>query len=259
MRDAGGPRQGGRELKGLRVFAIAVLSSAALFCAVWAVVTLLRGHYLTTFVAVVGAVFALAPLRIWILMPHVVARGSVGAAGTVIRPDRRVDALMLVCLVAGTVGMGCFGVFGMMGKLDIPLPSEIARHYASIFIPPAVICLIALWLMALCRGIAYVRLTPDGFTFMEIFSAKRGEWSQVIDVTDEAPDRPQDKSPLVMHMANGEREILKESALYTPGGRALLELVRFYWEHPEDRAELSDGRALERLRNTQVAFGPGIF
>jgi hypothetical protein len=33
----------------------------------------------------------------------------------------------------------------------------------------------------------------------------------------------------------------------TPDGTALRELVRFYWEHPESRGELTDGRALKRL------------
>ena len=28
-------------------------------------------------------------------------------------------------------------------------------------------------------------------------------------------------------------------------------MIRHYWKHPENRAELTDGRALERLRNEQ--------
>ncbi|PRC42618.1 hypothetical protein C6A85_000000109565, partial [Mycobacterium sp. ITM-2017-0098] len=34
---------------------------------------------------------------------------------------------------------------------------------------------------------------------------------------------------------------------YTPGGRAVRKLVRFYWQHPECRGELTDGRAAQRL------------
>lgn len=34
---------------------------------------------------------------------------------------------------------------------------------------------------------------------------------------------------------------------YTPGGRAVRKLVRFYWQHPECRDELTDGRAAQRL------------
>lgn len=39
---------------------------------------------------------------------------------------------------------------------------------------------------------------------------------------------------------------------YTPKGTALIELVRFYWRHPEQRTELADGRALERLEVLQL-------
>ena len=38
---------------------------------------------------------------------------------------------------------------------------------------------------------------------------------------------------------------------YAPNGAALYWMVRHYWKHPEDRAELTDGRALERLRTEQ--------
>jgi hypothetical protein len=36
---------------------------------------------------------------------------------------------------------------------------------------------------------------------------------------------------------------------YPPEGRALRRIVHCYWKHPENRHELTDGRALERLRN----------
>jgi hypothetical protein len=34
-----------------------------------------------------------------------------------------------------------------------------------------------------------------------------------------------------------------------PNGAALYWMIRHYWLHPENRIELTDGRALERLRN----------
>jgi hypothetical protein len=33
----------------------------------------------------------------------------------------------------------------------------------------------------------------------------------------------------------------------TPDGTALRDLVRYYWQRSEDRAELADGRAVKRL------------
>lgn len=235
-----------------------ILGGATLVCLLWAIATLLRGSYLTTFVALASALFWFAPLAVWIIMPGVVARGTADAAGTTIRPDGRVDALMLVCVVAGIVGLGSFGVLGSMNKLDIPLPPDIGPMYAFAFVGPAGMFLVALWLTVKRRGIGYVRLTLDGFEFVLAFSRKTGEWSQVTAVTGEAPDRPQAKSPLVMIMADGEKKMLDESALFTPGGRALLELMRFYWQHPECRTELTDGRALQRLHDTQLELGPGV-
>jgi hypothetical protein len=41
--------------------------------------------------------------------------------------------------------------------------------------------------------------------------------------------------------------VLVPSGAMTPEGTALRELVRFYWQHPESRGELSDGGALKRL------------
>jgi hypothetical protein len=34
---------------------------------------------------------------------------------------------------------------------------------------------------------------------------------------------------------------------YTSGGTALRRLVRYYWINPDQRAELTDGKAIERL------------
>lgn len=245
-------------MKALRVFSMALLGGAALFCVFWAIVALVQGSYSTALVALGGAVFVIAALSAWIIMPTVEPRGSADAAGTTVRIDARVDVLLFVCVVAGTIAMGSFSVLGAMGRLQLPLPKDIGSLYALVFLGPTGVFLVATWLTIRRRGMGYVRLTLDGFEFVEAFSAKRGAWSQVVGVTDEVPDGPQAKSPLVMLMADGRKVILKESALYTPGGRALLSLMRFYWQHPGDRAEFTDGRALERLHNIHVELGPGM-
>jgi hypothetical protein len=50
-----------------------------------------------------------------------------------------------------------------------------------------------------------------------------------------------DKKPIVVKNASG----------YAPSGAALYWMIRHYCRHPENRAELTDGRALERLRTEQ--------
>lgn len=217
-----------------------------------------RGSY-PSCIGASGLVICLSAVLVaWIIKPNVMARATFNVAGTTIRPDHRVDKVTIVCLVAGAMSLGSLGVLGVTGNLDFPMPPDIARMYTLIFVVAAAGFFVAIGCVAWRRGIGYVRLTVDGFEFVETFRARRGEWSQVTAVTNENPGRRQDKSPLVMVMENGELTILSESAWYTPGGWALLELMRYYWQHPDYRVELSDGRAVERLHQTQVEFGSGF-
>ncbi|WKG04391.1 hypothetical protein [Mycolicibacterium sp. HK-90] len=231
---------------------MAILGLMALACAVWAILALLRGHYATALVAFGATIFWLAPLLLWCIMPSVVAWGQSDPQGTTVRVDKRADALLSICVLAGFLALGSVGVLGAMNKLDLPLPPDIGPMFAMAFLGPAAVFLVAVWLTARRGGIGYIRLTPDGFKFVEAFSTSAGEWAQVIDVTDKAPADFSARSPLVMVMADGEARIIKESALYSRDGEAIVQFVRFYWHHPENRAELTDGRALERLRAVQL-------
>ena len=56
---------------------------------------------------------------------------------------------------------------------------------------------------------------------------------------------------MVITMEGGSTLLFEAPGIYTERGTALVELVRFYWQHPEQRAELTDGRALQRLRQLQ--------
>jgi hypothetical protein len=52
---------------------------------------------------------------------------------------------------------------------------------------------------------------------------------------------------ITVELANGKTAALSNAENYATDGNALRELIRFYWQHPEHRVELSDGRAQERL------------
>ena len=54
---------------------------------------------------------------------------------------------------------------------------------------------------------------------------------------------------MVLRLRDGKEEIISVADIYVPGGVALYWLVRHYWRHPEDRTELVDTRAKERLRD----------
>lgn len=236
----------------LRIFSMSFLGLAAFACLAWAGFSLARGHYLTAAIACGAMIFWAAPLRLWFIMPKVVAWGTYDAEGTTVRVDRRVDVLLFIAVLFGAVSLGSAGILGAMNKLDIPLPPDIGPMFAGPFVAPALVFLVALFLTAKRGGIGSLRLTADGFRFVEAFSTIAGTWSQVTDVTSQAPaDRPAN-SPLVMVMTDGQIKMLKESALYTRDGHAILQFVTFYWSNPDSRVELTDGRALERLRTLQL-------
>jgi hypothetical protein len=52
-------------------------------------------------------------------------------------------------------------------------------------------------------------------------------------------------------LRDGTEKTIDGAYLYVPNGAGLYWMVRHYWRHPEDRVELIDHRALERLRDGQ--------
>ncbi|MDV3125658.1 hypothetical protein M1247_12095 [Mycobacterium sp. 21AC1] len=244
-------------MKAIRIFSMVALGLPTLASIAWAIVTLVHGEYLTTLVALGSGAFWFLGLLTWILLPTAVAWGISDATGTTIRIDKRIEAVVLLGVATGTVALGLLAGFGAAGKLAIPLPPDISRMYALVFAGPAVVCLLLVVVTLRRPGISRIRLTPTGFEFAEVFSTKAGAWSEVTDVTSVVPDDTAARSPLVMAMANDKARIVKDSALFTPDGRALLEFVRFYWQHPENRGELADGLALQRLQTVQGEVKPG--
>jgi hypothetical protein len=93
----------------------------------------------------------------------------------------------------------------------------------------------------------YLRLTRDGFEIAQGWRPQSGEWAQVKEITDEAPGQTAPSpSTIVVIMADGSAPTMA-AASFTPDGAALRQMVRFYWLNPDRRAELTDGKAIERL------------
>lgn len=234
-------------------FGVIFAGGFGILCSVWAVVTAGRGEYLTTIVVLgfAGFCFGLVVPFIIVRSGKVTARAEVDATGTTIRPDRNVEVLTEAWVLAGIVGMGLFAIFQPVGKLDIPVPHTMRYYLPFMSAAGAVMGAPLLWRMAKRGGTKYLRLTPDGFEFEEGSSSTSGEWAQLKGVTDQAPGKPPPAySAIVMVMSDGQTPTLA-AASFTPGGKALRELVSFYWQHPERRSELTDGEALVRLRNEQ--------
>ncbi|ORA35479.1 hypothetical protein BST20_17990 [Mycobacterium branderi] len=210
-----------------------------------------NGEYLSAIMALGLAACCCAIFGIWLTVGNPVPRGTFDSAGTTIRPDRRIELLMITVTLTGIFGMGMFGALQLTGKLDIPIRRDAYPLLAASLGAGAVILLLWLGWVIKRGGNSYLRLTVDGFEFASGFRSPKGKWHKVVAVTDEVPDKPKVWSPLVMVMADGTFRTLEAAGTYTPGGRALREMVRFYWQHPDYRFELTDGRALERLRNEE--------
>jgi hypothetical protein len=242
-------------MKSLAVAVLGVIffGGFGILCLVWAAVTLQRGEYLTaiTVMGFAGFCFGLVVPFITVKSGKVTARGAFDAAGTLIRPDRGIDFFVQLSVFGLVVGAGLFALLQPYGKLDIPVGRQ--QRYSVPFMAAATAVMGApyLWQIVKRGGTKYLRLTPDGFEFAAGLSSPGGEWVEVRDVTDQPPGKAALKySAIVMVMSDGKTPSLAAGS-FTPDGKALRQLVRFYWQHPEHRPELTDGRALQRLSNEQ--------
>jgi len=238
----------------VKALVIAVLSviffgGFGILCIVWAAIALGRGEYLTAIVVLgfAGSCSGLVIPFIKVVPGRVTPRGTTDGAATMIRPDRGIDIPIQASLFCSVVAMGLFAIFWPLGRLDIPVPHSF--RFSLPFMSAAGAVMGAPMLYGFLRrgGTKCLRLTPNGFEFGQGLSSSSGKWAQVKDITDRVPGQPTPSySAIVVVMADGQTPTLAAGS-YTPGGQALREMVRFYWQHPEHRAELTDGRALARL------------
>ncbi len=238
----------------MKVLPIAILSG--LFCgtlgtlgAIWAVLNFVRGEFLTAVVTlgVSAFCFGLIIPFVKIVPGKVTPRGEFDGAGITVRPDRGIDIPIQISLLGLVVASALIAIFLPPGKLDIPVPPAMRFSLPFVSAVIAVTGAPMLWRNLRRGSTKYLRLTPDGFEIVQGWRPQSGDWAQVVDVTDAAPDQSAPTpSAIVVVMSDGSAPSLA-AASSTPDGRALRELVRFYWQHPERRGELTDGQALQRL------------
>lgn len=99
------------------------------------------------------------------------------------------------------------------------------------------------------NGWGYLKLSPEGFEVSNsVTTTASGAWDDVVDVIDQAPKGKTVSCPAVMVMTDGEAQTINSLPTYQVNGAALYWAIRHYWLHPENRGELANGRAIERLR-----------
>jgi hypothetical protein len=236
----------------LIAFGILLGLASAVAAAVWTVQRIQRAEYLTAAITLGGAIFALCFGLIGVrgqFMPAPL-RGNSDSEGIVLLPDPIRVWLACIAFAAAVPSGFLYVIFVPQGVVDLPL-SRGQQIFSPILIGMLVFFAASgLIAMARRRGTGHLRLTPYGFELVDIFFTQRGSWDDVCDITDEAEDK-QARHPIVFVMKDAKPIVVKNASGYAPGGAALYWMVRHYWRHSNDRSELTDGRALDRLRAEQ--------
>ena len=225
-----------------------VFAPFGVFCTAWTFIFVSRGEYLS---AVVALGFAFLTLGL-VLMLAIVASRKVQPrvrreeGGIMVRPDRRVDNLLMASTFGGFLAMAFYAIFAPLDMIAIRVQRNDERYFVFACAAAVLVGIFSLVQIIRRRGTNYVRMTADGLEMGNTVSSAERSWNDVTDVADRAQNSRHPSGTTYIKTAD-ERTRIIPSDWYTPGGYALRELVRFYWKHPEDREELTDGRALQRI------------
>lgn len=230
-------------------FLTLVLVPFGAFCLVWTLRFLGRSEILSALLAFGFAVFALPLVALLgvVVSAKVVPRVTCDGRAITIRPDRKVDGLLMASTAGAFVAMTLYAIFAPLDMLDISVPRNNERYFVIVCAAAVFVGLFSLRQIIRRRGTSYLRLSVEGVETGNTMTSVMRPWGEIADVTDRPRKAKRGNGATYVITDDGHtREI--PSNWYTPAGRALHEMVRFYWEHPQHRDELVDGRAVERLR-----------
>jgi hypothetical protein len=225
------------------------IGALGVFCSVVMVVQVTRGEVPSAAVALGGATFCLGPvIPLFRTVPgRVTPRIRVDGEGTVFRPDPGIDIPMQAAVVGAVVACVLIIILLPAGKLAIPVPPHM-RYSLPFMAGVLAVTGIPMVYRNLLRGsMSYLRLTPTGFELAQDWQPQRGEWASVTDVSAEVPGQKTSTPSTIAFLMTDDSTPWMAAGTLTPEGSALRDLVRFYWQHPEARDELTDGRAALRL------------
>ncbi len=241
--------RGGRTFLKVAIVATAGVAAGYAYLGVAAAT---RGNFLTTAVTIGWAAFLLTFVVAMLLVAggRTAARTTSDATGFTIWPDKRFSIVMLVGVVAAIPSCMLFSVCAPFGVIEFANTriSQSVWPVATGFVAfVGITGLITAWRRG---GVGHVKLTPAMIENADILKTRVFEWDEVVDVADHAESRKARRA-VVLRLRDGHEEIISVADIYLPRGVALYWLVRHYWRHPEDRMELVDARAAERLRDAR--------
>ncbi|ORA32153.1 hypothetical protein BST13_23570 [Mycobacterium aquaticum] len=216
----------------------------------WGLAAASRGDYLTGTVMIgvtVSPLLIVASLVIPVFGRSTV-RTTVDSSGTSLRPGRWFCIFCYVGMVSFIVSGLLFVRFVPTGDLDIPI-SRGMRIFSPMLLASGVVVAILALVSAWRRGgIGYVKLTPAGIDVANIVATKYVEWTDIVEISD-STETKRTRKAIVLRLSDDTEEIIDGADIYVPRGTALYWMVRHYWRHPSDRGELTDSRAVDRLRS----------
>ncbi|WP_156616969.1 hypothetical protein [Mycobacterium sp. 852014-52144_SCH5372336] len=193
-----------------------------------------------------GALVTLATT--WFSSPTKYAKSD--THGTTLRVNPLIAWCWSLTLVGAAIGSVCYFAFVSRGVAELPFATpgrDTVNRYLMITL--LVLSLTGLVAMLRGRGVARLRIGPDVIEHADILRTRTARWADIVDIADVADKRT--RNPIIFVLNDGKPIVVPNADRYEPGFGTLYWMVRHYWKHPEDRLELTDGRALERLRNEQ--------
>lgn len=234
-------------------FIFAILIGGGGFTVVWAAIWFTRGSYLTAALCL-GASLLLFSLLFHFAYPlsgNARPRGEYGPGGTKVRPQRYADLIFSIGLLIGVVSAALFLILSQFDLVDF-IPSNTNR----LIMPAGCIFYVAFGAPALYRMFkhragSHLLLDPQGF---EVWDGQwnsfvRGKWEDVEQILDHPLKGKTSFTEVIVFVLREGRSAKLVSGAITSDSDALREWARFYWQHPDYRDELTDGRALQRLED----------
>ena len=174
-------------------------------------------------------------------------RASHDGTGTLLRPNR----IIMFLAIAMIIYLIPFGIIVVAFTLTGHLHMFASRHAQTASVvgmalatSTAVTGLLTAWRRG---GVGYVKLTPTGIDVADVKSTQTIQWADIVGVADHSETNKKTRKAAVLRRQDGTEKTIEACDLYAPNGVGLYWMVRHYWRHPDDRPELTDGRALARL------------
>ncbi|MGV0837401.1 hypothetical protein [Mycolicibacterium thermoresistibile] len=167
------------------------------------------------------------------------------------------NAVFLSSFVVGVFGAALYLVFKPFGLVDYE-PSGVLRVGVPAFCGFLVVFgLYSLFWTFKLGAESYLRLGSDGFQAWSGHwgSFASGDWDDVEEISEQSPRGRKIRRELIVFVFSKGRSAMFVADALATNGQALREWVRFYWQHPDYRAELTDARALRRLEEQNFTVG----